>query len=113
MGSNTTKLRLSRTLGMVLALAACGPDKTPQTDAGVVCKAPLVLRYEQPGCGSQAVARCGPTEQDGCLAYRCTCKGKVTIGCDYTDEPFARTLPYSSDLRTDQDCDVMGGDSSD
>jgi hypothetical protein len=86
-------------------VAGCGPTMPPTGGGGQICQAPMVLRHEQPGCGAQAAPRCGSPVGDACLGYRCSCEGKVIIGCDFTSEPFARYLDYSDTLQAGQTCD--------
>ena len=96
-------------LTVLICGAACGRDGASNPDGSLVCQAPKVLRYERPGCGDQAAPRCGAGEQDGCAGVRCSCKGKVIGGCDYTREPFARYLSPAT-AQEGQDCDPLATD---
>jgi hypothetical protein len=100
LGMNTRITSAVIWLVLGLGVAACqgelhtgreGPDgATPEAsvDAGV-CPAGQVLRYEQPGCDSEAKPVCGPSMQDACFRPVCSCRGETISRCDFADEPFA------------------------
>lgn len=85
-----------------LTILHCDPKGPPmRSDLGSVdagsCPAPNVLRYERPGCGSNAMPRCGNPVMDLCAASTCSCTGKVITGCDYWPEPWSRHLAPGED----------------
>jgi hypothetical protein len=73
-----------------------GPAEGGSYDSGP-CPAGQVLRYETPGCGSDAKPVCGSAQQDACARPVCSCRGVTISRCDFASEPYASAgacVPY-------------------
>jgi hypothetical protein len=64
-------------------------DDDGAPDDGGRCPAPLIWRYDRPGCGVDAHIVCGVPWGDACMGVACGCDGKDLTGCDFFLKPFA------------------------
>lgn len=68
--------------------AADGRDVADGPEDGPACSAGLKPFYRDPGCGGDAVIFCAASD-DGCLGPEiCTCEGKTSRLCSWSEKPF-------------------------
>lgn len=84
-----------------IAIACASSSATSGTDAAT---ASCYQVWERPGCGPEAPAPVCFADGGACLAYVCSCRGTVLVGCGAFGEPFTSYDRLGPDAQPGDPC---------